>query len=242
VCARANVYGLHPLLASSSSPGPVACCCRGGGAPTQPSQQATAFAGAAWPSSRKSFATPAGNAKQPQDTGRSSRHGQAAAGHWPIQQAWPSSRKSLADPAGMAKQLQVTGRPSRHGQAVASHWPLQQPWPSSCRSLAAPAGTAKQPQVRGMRARQFRLACTHPAAAGLLPSPLPHRALARPPMSPPHRLRCTQDVDGFHPQNIGKLAMRGRTPLYVPCTPKVGGWPQQKGGLDSCKAVCPCAR
>ncbi len=30
-----------------------------------------------------------------------------------------------------------------------------------------------------------------------------------------------KDVDGFHPANIGALAMRGRTPLFVSCTPKV---------------------
>lgn len=29
-----------------------------------------------------------------------------------------------------------------------------------------------------------------------------------------------KDVDGFHPANIGALAMKGRTPLAVPCTPK----------------------
>lgn len=29
-----------------------------------------------------------------------------------------------------------------------------------------------------------------------------------------------KDVDGFHPVNIGRLAMRGRDPLFVPCTPK----------------------
>ena len=29
-----------------------------------------------------------------------------------------------------------------------------------------------------------------------------------------------KDVDGFHPLNIGRLSMRGRTPLAVPCTPK----------------------
>jgi len=28
-----------------------------------------------------------------------------------------------------------------------------------------------------------------------------------------------KDVDGFHPENIGLLAMKGRTPLFVPCTP-----------------------
>ncbi|CAI9770224.1 unnamed protein product [Fraxinus pennsylvanica] len=29
-----------------------------------------------------------------------------------------------------------------------------------------------------------------------------------------------KDVDGFHPLNIGRLAMRDREPLFVPCTPK----------------------
>eukprot|EP00262_Sarcandra_glabra_P004933 TRINITY_DN16166_c0_g1_i3.p1 TRINITY_DN16166_c0_g1~~TRINITY_DN16166_c0_g1_i3.p1 ORF type:complete len:307 (-),score=58.47 TRINITY_DN16166_c0_g1_i3:241-1161(-) len=29
-----------------------------------------------------------------------------------------------------------------------------------------------------------------------------------------------KDVDGFHPLNIGRLAMQGREPLFVPCTPK----------------------
>ena len=30
-----------------------------------------------------------------------------------------------------------------------------------------------------------------------------------------------KDVDGFSPANVGALAMRGRDPLYVSCTPKV---------------------
>jgi 5,10-methylene-tetrahydrofolate dehydrogenase/methenyl tetrahydrofolate cyclohydrolase len=29
-----------------------------------------------------------------------------------------------------------------------------------------------------------------------------------------------KDVDGFHPLNIGKLAMKGRDPLFLPCTPQ----------------------
>src|SRR5690606_23405603 len=29
-----------------------------------------------------------------------------------------------------------------------------------------------------------------------------------------------KDVDGFHPINIGKLCMKGRKPLFVPCTPR----------------------
>ncbi|CAI8615088.1 unnamed protein product [Vicia faba] len=33
-------------------------------------------------------------------------------------------------------------------------------------------------------------------------------------------ISLTKDVDGFHPLNIGKLAMKGRDPLFLPCTPK----------------------
>jgi 5,10-methylene-tetrahydrofolate dehydrogenase/methenyl tetrahydrofolate cyclohydrolase len=29
-----------------------------------------------------------------------------------------------------------------------------------------------------------------------------------------------KDVDGFHPMNIGRLSMKQREPLFVPCTPK----------------------
>lgn len=29
-----------------------------------------------------------------------------------------------------------------------------------------------------------------------------------------------KDVDGIHPLNAGLLAMRGRVPLFVPCTPR----------------------
>ncbi|KAF9595571.1 hypothetical protein IFM89_001043 [Coptis chinensis] len=33
-------------------------------------------------------------------------------------------------------------------------------------------------------------------------------------------VKIEKDVDGFHPLNIGRLATRGRDPLFVPCTPK----------------------
>lgn len=33
-------------------------------------------------------------------------------------------------------------------------------------------------------------------------------------------LKLEKDVDGFHPLNMGNLAMRGREPLFIPCTPK----------------------
>ena len=33
------------------------------------------------------------------------------------------------------------------------------------------------------------------------------------------RLSLQKDVDGFHPVNIGRLAMKGRDPLFIPATP-----------------------
>lgn len=33
------------------------------------------------------------------------------------------------------------------------------------------------------------------------------------------RIRIEKDVDGFHPLNIGRLAQKGRDPLFIPCTP-----------------------
>jgi methylenetetrahydrofolate dehydrogenase (NADP+) / methenyltetrahydrofolate cyclohydrolase len=33
------------------------------------------------------------------------------------------------------------------------------------------------------------------------------------------RISLEKDVDGFHPVNIGRLSMKGREPLFVPCTP-----------------------
>lgn len=35
-----------------------------------------------------------------------------------------------------------------------------------------------------------------------------------------NQISIEKDVDGFHPLNIGKLAMKGRNPLFLPCTPK----------------------
>ncbi len=32
-------------------------------------------------------------------------------------------------------------------------------------------------------------------------------------------IRIEKDVDGFHPLNIGRLAQKGREPLFIPCTP-----------------------
>jgi 5,10-methylene-tetrahydrofolate dehydrogenase/methenyl tetrahydrofolate cyclohydrolase len=48
-----------------------------------------------------------------------------------------------------------------------------------------------------------------------------------------------KDVDGFHPINIGRLAQKGRDPLFVPCTPYGCLVMLERVGvkLDGCNAV-----
>jgi methylenetetrahydrofolate dehydrogenase (NADP+)/methenyltetrahydrofolate cyclohydrolase len=48
-----------------------------------------------------------------------------------------------------------------------------------------------------------------------------------------------KDVDGFHPINIGRLAQKGRDPLFVPCTPYGCIYLLKHVGvkLDGCNAV-----
>ncbi len=48
-----------------------------------------------------------------------------------------------------------------------------------------------------------------------------------------------KDVDGFHPINIGRLAQKGRDPLFVPCTPAGCMYLLEKelGSLDGANAV-----
>uniref|UniRef100_A0A2P2KZ72 Uncharacterized protein MANES_04G151700 n=1 Tax=Rhizophora mucronata TaxID=61149 RepID=A0A2P2KZ72_RHIMU len=63
--------------------------------------------------------------------------------------------------------------------------------------------------------------------SGFNDDPSVHGILVQLPL-PPHMneqvvlnaVSIEKDVDGFHPVNIGRLAMRGREPLFVPCTPK----------------------
>lgn len=45
-----------------------------------------------------------------------------------------------------------------------------------------------------------------------LPSHLDEESVLR-------QISLEKDVDGFHPINIGRLAQKGRDPLFVPCTP-----------------------
>jgi len=58
----------------------------------------------------------------------------------------------------------------------------------------------------------------HPEVHGILVQlPLPKHINEEKILS---EISLEKDVDGFHPLNIGKLAMKGRDPLFLPCTPK----------------------
>ena len=41
-----------------------------------------------------------------------------------------------------------------------------------------------------------------------------------------------KDIDGFHPINIGRLAQKGREPLFVPCTPDGCMYLLERTGID----------
>jgi 5,10-methylene-tetrahydrofolate dehydrogenase/methenyl tetrahydrofolate cyclohydrolase len=73
--------------------------------------------------------------------------------------------------------------------------------------------TATQPEVEGL-VEQLN---ADPKVHGILVQlPLPdglneERVL--------QKISLEKDVDGFHPVNIGRLSMKGREPLFTPCTP-----------------------
>ncbi|HMM26989.1 MAG: bifunctional methylenetetrahydrofolate dehydrogenase/methenyltetrahydrofolate cyclohydrolase FolD [Chloroflexota bacterium] len=57
----------------------------------------------------------------------------------------------------------------------------------------------------------------NPAIHGILVQlPLPDHLKEEPILN---AISLEKDVDGFHPVNIGRLAMKGRDPLFIPCTP-----------------------
>jgi methylenetetrahydrofolate dehydrogenase (NADP+)/methenyltetrahydrofolate cyclohydrolase len=41
-----------------------------------------------------------------------------------------------------------------------------------------------------------------------------------------------KDIDGFHPINIGRLAQKGREPLFVPCTPDGSMYLLERSGIE----------
>ena len=72
---------------------------------------------------------------------------------------------------------------------------------------------ATQEEVEGLVAKLN----ADPAVNGILVQlPLPKHLDAEAVLN---SISLEKDVDGFHPVNIGRLAMKGRDPLFIPCTP-----------------------
>ncbi|KAK9153380.1 hypothetical protein Sjap_000860 [Stephania japonica] len=60
---------------------------------------------------------------------------------------------------------------------------------------------------------------TNPSIHGILVQlPLPQQHMDEEKIL--NTVSLEKDVDGFHPMNMGNLAMSGRKPLFIPCTPK----------------------
>jgi 5,10-methylene-tetrahydrofolate dehydrogenase/methenyl tetrahydrofolate cyclohydrolase len=75
------------------------------------------------------------------------------------------------------------------------------------------AATATQAEVEGLVARLNQDPRVHGILVQLpLPAGLDEEAVLK-------AISLEKDVDGFHPLNIGRLAQKGREPLFVPCTP-----------------------
>jgi 5,10-methylene-tetrahydrofolate dehydrogenase/methenyl tetrahydrofolate cyclohydrolase len=73
--------------------------------------------------------------------------------------------------------------------------------------------TATQAEVEDLVTRLNRDSKVHGILVQLpLPAGLDEEAVLK-------AISLEKDVDGFHPLNIGRLAQKGREPLFVPCTP-----------------------
>jgi 5,10-methylene-tetrahydrofolate dehydrogenase/methenyl tetrahydrofolate cyclohydrolase len=75
------------------------------------------------------------------------------------------------------------------------------------------AATATQAEVESLVTRLNQDPKVHGILVQLpLPAGLDEEAVLK-------AISLEKDVDGFHPLNIGRLAQKGREPLFVPCTP-----------------------
>jgi 5,10-methylene-tetrahydrofolate dehydrogenase/methenyl tetrahydrofolate cyclohydrolase len=75
------------------------------------------------------------------------------------------------------------------------------------------AATATQQEVEGLVRTLNADKNVHGILVQLpLPAGLDEEAVLR-------AISIEKDVDGFHPVNIGRLAQKGREPMFVPCTP-----------------------
>jgi methylenetetrahydrofolate dehydrogenase (NADP+)/methenyltetrahydrofolate cyclohydrolase len=116
----------------------------------------------------------------------------------------------LAQPPGLATVL-VGDDPASHTYVRSKHKACEQAGIVSFgHQLPATASQAQVEELVQQLAEDARV------SGILVQLPLPagldeEAVLARVPLS--------KDVDGFHPLNLGKLAMKGREPSFVPCTP-----------------------
>jgi methylenetetrahydrofolate dehydrogenase (NADP+)/methenyltetrahydrofolate cyclohydrolase len=73
--------------------------------------------------------------------------------------------------------------------------------------------TASQAEVEGLVRKLNQDKAVHGILVQLpLPAGLDEESVLK-------AISIEKDVDGFHPLNIGRLAQKGREPLFVPCTP-----------------------
>lgn len=118
--------------------------------------------------------------------------------------------RALARPPGLATVL-VGDDPASHAYVASKHKACQEVGIVSVgRQLPA---SATQAEVEAVVQELAEDPSVHGILVQLpLPGHLDEEAVLQ-------RVPLSKDVDGFHPVNLGRLAQKGREPLFVPCTP-----------------------
>lgn len=130
-------------------------------------------------------------------------------------------RAQVADDA--KAYFEKTGKKPGLATVLVGENPASQAYVKSKRKACAEAGmesfghempaTASQAEVEGLVAQLNADPSVHGILVQLpLPDHLNEEAVL-------NAIGIDKDVDGFHPVNIGRLSMKGRKPLFVPCTP-----------------------
>lgn len=125
--------------------------------------------------------------------------------------------------ADAKKFIETTGQKPGLATVLVGENPASEAYVKSKRKACAELGmesfgnelpkTATQEEVEGLVARLN----ADPKVHGILVQlPLPDHLNEERVLN---AVGIEKDVDGFHPVNIGRLSMKGRKPLFVPCTP-----------------------
>jgi 5,10-methylene-tetrahydrofolate dehydrogenase/methenyl tetrahydrofolate cyclohydrolase len=128
-----------------------------------------------------------------------------------------------AEIAEGVKKLTATGIKPGLATVLVGENPASQTYVGMKRKMCAELGiesfghelpaTASQQEVEGLVKKLNADPKVHGILVQLpLPAGLDEEAVLR-------SINIEKDVDGFHPINIGRLAQKGREPLFVPCTP-----------------------